>query len=74
MRDVYVIGIGHTPFGKFLEKNIKSMAQESITEALADTGIDKSVPQAVFFGNAMQGLVTGQEMVRGQVCTPAYGH
>lgn len=67
MRDVYVIGIGHTRFGKYLERNIKSLAQESITNALADAGVDKDALQAVFFGNAMQGLVTGQEMVRGQI-------
>jgi len=67
MRDVYVVGIGHTCFGKFLERNIKSLVKEAVTAALNDAKIEKSMLEAAFFGNAMQGLVTGQEMVRGQV-------
>ena len=57
MREVYVIGIGHTPFGKFLERNIKSLAEEAVTAALADAQIEKRELNAAFFGNAMQGLV-----------------
>lgn len=67
MRDVFVIGIGHTAFGKFLERNIKSLAEEAVSLALKDAQIEKEDLGSAFFGNAMQGLVTGQEMVRGQV-------
>lgn len=73
MREVYVIGVGHTPFGKFLERNIKSLAAEAIGAALRDAGIEKKALQAVFFGNAMQGLVTGQEMVRAQIALRPLG-
>ena len=67
MRDVFVIGVGHTAFGKFLERNIKSLTEEAVTLALKDAEIEKGDLESAFFGNAMQGLVTGQEMVRGQV-------
>lgn len=67
MRDVFVIGIGHTAFGKFLERNIKSLTEEAVSLALQDAQIEKGDLGSAFFGNAMQGLVTGQEMVRGQV-------
>jgi acetyl-CoA acetyltransferase len=67
MQDVFVVGIGHTAFGKFLERNIKSLAAEAVTAALTDAQIEKGELESAFFGNAMQGLVTGQEMVRGQV-------
>ena len=67
MRDVFVIGIGHTPFGKFLERSIKSLTAEAVTIALKDAQIAEGDLESAFFGNAMQGLVTGQEMVRGQV-------
>ncbi|UCH21569.1 MAG: thiolase family protein [Deltaproteobacteria bacterium] len=73
MREVYVIGIGHTPFGKFLERNVKSLVSEAVTAALADTQIEKKDLEVVFFGNAMQGLVTRQEMVRGQVALRPMG-
>jgi acetyl-CoA acetyltransferase len=73
MRDVYVIGVGHTPFGKFLERSIKSLSQEAVAVALKDARIERKDLEAVFFGNAMQGLVTGQEMVRGQVALRPLG-
>ena len=73
MRKVYVIGIGHTPFGKFLDRNIKSLAGEAVNAALNDARICKGDLQTAYFGNAMQGLVTGQEMVRGQVALRSLG-
>jgi acetyl-CoA acetyltransferase len=73
MREVYVIGVGHTAFGKFLERSVKSLAGEAVTAALKDAGIEKKQLSAAFFGNAMQGLVTRQEMVRGQVALRAIG-
>lgn len=73
MRDVYIIGIGHTPFGKFLKRSVKSLAVEAVKEALKDAGIKIKDLNAAFFGNAMQGLVTRQEMIRGQVALRAAG-
>ena len=73
MREVYVIGIGHTRFGRFLERSVKSLAAEAVTAALADAQIEKKDLDSVYFGNAMQGLVTRQEMVRGEVALRAFG-
>jgi len=67
MKEVYVVGVGHTPFGKFLERNVKSLALEAVTEALKDAQMEKKDIESAFVGNAMQGVVTGQEMVRGQI-------
>ena len=73
MREVYVLGVGHTRFGKFLDRNVKSLAAEAVSAALADACLDKKDIACVYFGNAMQGLVTGQEMVRGEVALRAFG-
>jgi len=73
MREVYIIGVGHTPFGKFLERSVKSLTAEAVKGALTDAGIEKTDLNAAFFGNAMQGLVTRQEMVRGQVALRPLG-
>lgn len=67
MRDVFVVGVAQTKFGKFLDRSVKSLTEESVTAALNDAQVDKKDLQAAFFGNAMQGLVTGQEMARGPV-------
>lgn len=67
MRDVAVIGAGMTHFGKFLERSLKDLAAEAVKGALDSAGIDKSKLQVAVVGNATAGLITGQEMIRGQV-------
>ncbi|TFG35744.1 MAG: thiolase family protein, partial [Desulfobacterales bacterium] len=68
MRDVAVIGVGMTRFGKYLEKGIKDLVREGVMEALEDAGIDNvKAIEAAYVGNAVAGIMTGQEMIRGQV-------
>ena len=40
MRDVYVIGVAQTPFGKFLERSIKSLTREAVLGALKDEQVE----------------------------------
>jgi acetyl-CoA acetyltransferase len=56
-----------TPFGKYPERNMKGLAEEATMAALAHAGIDKPDIEMAFVGNAYQGIVTGQESIRGQV-------
>ena len=67
MRDVAVIGAGMTDFGKFLDRSMKDLTREAVQGALDSAGLDKSKLQAAIVGNATAGLITGQEMIRGQV-------
>ena len=67
MRDVYVAGAGMTNFGKFPERGLRSLATEAAAAALADAAIEPDRVGMVFFANAIGGLITGQEMIRGQV-------
>lgn len=73
MRDVYVIGVGMTPFGKHMDKNMKTLAAAATNRALEHAGITKDKLQVAVVGNAYQGLVTGQESIRGQVVLRAMG-
>ncbi|CAL8478891.1 thiolase family protein [Caballeronia sp. S22] len=66
MRKVVIGGVGMTPFGKFLERNLKSLAEEAVSLALKDAHIGVNDVDRVFFGNAAAGVVTGQEMIRAQ--------
>ncbi len=54
------------PFGKFLERNLKSLAEESVSLALKDARVSVNDVDRIFFGNAAAGVVTGQEMIRAQ--------
>jgi acetyl-CoA acyltransferase len=67
VRNVYVAGVGQTSFGKFPEKNIRSLAEEALQAAVDDCGLDGEWVEIVYFSNALSGLITGQETIRGQV-------
>jgi len=67
MRDVAIVGAGMTRFGKYLDRNLKSLTREAVEAALQSAGIDKSTPQVAVVGNAAAGLAQGQECVRAQV-------
>ncbi|HET9729370.1 MAG TPA: thiolase family protein, partial [Acidimicrobiia bacterium] len=62
-----VAGVGMTHFGKFLDRGLKSLAGEAVRDALADAGLEPADVQVAVVGNAVAGLITGQECIRGQV-------
>jgi acetyl-CoA acyltransferase len=66
MRDVVVAGVGMTRFGKFLDRGVRSLAEEAVGSALQDAGVEPVGVQIAFFSNAVGGLITGQEMIPGQ--------
>ena len=56
-----------TPFGKHLGRGVRSLAVAAIDEALTDAGIPVEDIDKIFFGNAAAGIVSQQEMIRGQI-------
>jgi len=73
MRDVAVIGVGMTRFGKFLEKGIKDLVREAVQKAISDAGIQKADIEAAYVGSGVPGVMTGQEMIKAQVTLSAMG-
>lgn len=67
MRDVYVAGAAMTRFGKFPDTTIRALAEEATRGALDDAGVSPADIGMVFFSNAVAGILTNQEMIRGQV-------
>jgi len=67
LQEVKIIGVGLTPFGKYLDKSLKELAEEACRNAFEDAEIAAMDMQAAFVANAMAGLITGQESIRGQV-------
>ncbi len=65
--DAVISGVGMHPFGKHLDLSMKDMARVAVDAALADASIGVADVQAVFFSNALAGLITGQECIRGEV-------
>lgn len=67
MRQVAVVGAGMTRFGKHQDRSMKDLAREAVEHALRTAGIEKETIEAAAVGNAVAGLITGQECIRGQV-------
>jgi acetyl-CoA acyltransferase len=72
-KDVYVAGVGMTPFGKHLDTSVKQLTRTAVEDALADAGCDKGQLQGAFFGNSTQGHMEGQHMIRGELALRAMG-
>ena len=66
-RKVQVIGGAVTQFGRLMDRNMKSLVEDAVNGALKVAGITKDQLQGAWVGNASQGVLQGQESVRGQV-------
>ena len=66
MRQAVIAGVGMTPFGKFLDRTLRSLTEEAVRAACADAGCEAKDVEAVYFGNAAAGVISEQDMIRGQ--------
>lgn len=66
MTTAIIAGVGMTQFGKHLGRSMRDLASEAARLALRDAGATARDVEMVVFSNAAAGLVTGQEMIRGQ--------
>jgi acetyl-CoA acetyltransferase len=60
-------------FGKYADKTVRSMAEESIRLVLDDAGLAGTDLQAVFFSNTFWGMFSNQHSIRGQVILRGMG-
>ena len=70
---IYIVGVGMTPFGKQPEKSFRQLAAEAVRLALADAGCKVTDIEAAWFGNVGQGALENQQAVRGQIALAAAG-
>ena len=67
MSSAYILGAAGTACGRFPGATVASLATEALDGALEDAAVGADRIEAIFFSNALSGLLTGQECVRGQV-------
>jgi acetyl-CoA acyltransferase len=72
MEDVFVVGAGMTRFAKS-DQSLRELAALAARDACEDAGVAPSMLEAAYVGNGAAGLVTGQEMIRGQVMLSSLG-
>lgn len=74
--EVLVTGAFMTPFGKHPGTNVRELSETAALSSLRDAGASPEEVGAVYFGNAVSGLLSGQEMLRGPIAlrhTPLMG-
>ena len=67
MRDVSIIGVGSTRFGRHDAVAIDDLTAIAARAALADAGIEPGRIGALYLGNFVAGMLTGQEVLAGLV-------
>ena len=67
MREVSIVGIGSTSFGRHAGTPIEQLAVRAAVEAIADAGIDRGRIGAVYLGNFVSGPLNGKEVLAGLV-------
>lgn len=55
MRDVYIVGTGEHPWGKFTDRNFVQVGEVAVAEALKDSGVKWSEIQAIMSGILIYG-------------------
>jgi acetyl-CoA acyltransferase len=70
---IMIRGAGMAPFGRFLDRPLRSLAEEAAGAALKDAGLTADDIDVIFFSNSVAGITTGQEAIRGQTALRGTG-
>jgi len=74
MRDVYIVAVGMTHFGKHLDRTEKDLVAEAVAKTMADApDIKISDIQSAWFSNTTWGFFKMQHAIRGQVALRPLG-
>lgn len=63
MREVAVIGVGSTVFGKFPQRLVTDMGRDAVQAAIADAGIRPAEIQVAYVATVFGGAVVGQRIL-----------
>ncbi|MCA3362457.1 MAG: thiolase domain-containing protein, partial [Roseomonas sp.] len=67
MRQVSIIGIGSTTFGRHAGTPIEALAVQAAAQAIADADVARDEIGALYLGNFISGPLNGQEVLAGMV-------
>jgi acetyl-CoA acetyltransferase len=73
MNDIFVAGVGMTPFGRLLDKSVYDLASDAIALALRDAGAEGRHVQAAYYGGATGGSLQGQHFIPGPIALQRSG-
>ncbi len=64
MAEVYVVGVGLHPFGRFPDSTFEDLTRVAVSSALEDAGISFSAIEAAFIGNVSSGLYDARRVIQ----------
>jgi benzoylsuccinyl-CoA thiolase BbsB subunit len=64
MREVAVLGIGQSQFGKFPEKTVTELGRQAVTESIKDAGIRPRDIQVAYTSRLYLEMITGQVILK----------
>jgi acetyl-CoA acetyltransferase len=73
LENVYVVGVAMTPFGKLMDRSVKDLTQQVVGEALNDAGLARTDLDAAYYANCTQGIIEGQNAIRGPIALRSAG-
>jgi acetyl-CoA acetyltransferase len=62
-QEVYIAGVGMTPFGRHESATVVDLGHEAVTTALADAGLDYDAVELAYCGHVLQGTTAGQKVL-----------
>src|SRR5262249_60120442 len=63
MRDVYVLGVGLHPFGRFGDKDVIEIGREAVVNALDDAAVRWRDVEAAYCGTVFAGPMAGNKVL-----------
>ncbi len=67
MREVSIIGVGMTDFGKFVDIPIEELAKRALWDALKDAGVKPRQIETAYCGNMLAGRISGHYSCMAQI-------
>jgi acetyl-CoA acetyltransferase len=73
MNDIYVVGVGMTPFGRLLERTVYDLVEEAVGLALKDAGATTTDIGAAYYSTMTNGMLQGQTGIPGPIAMRRIG-
>ena len=73
MTNIYVVGVGMTSFGKYLNRSIKEMTNIVVNDTLGDAKAVLEDIEVAYFANAAQSVLEGQATIPGEIALRSMG-
>ncbi|MDM0028235.1 thiolase family protein [Variovorax saccharolyticus] len=73
MNDIYVVGVGMTPFGRLLERTVYDMVEEAVLLAVTDAGCTLGDIGSAFYSTLTNGQFQGQTAIPGPIAMRRLG-